>query len=118
MAFLDKVVKVDTDKFGIERFAELNVEFAKFKLNKDFQRRYDRIVTLFTYRRDLAYELHHAETNSASEWGQRYKYEKIKARLDTFKPVVFFLDAMQTLLTEVRADEAAKPAPVRRRSYY
>ncbi len=107
----------EQDKFGTERFAAIKAQLANFKLNKDFQRRFDRIVTVFSFRRDIAHELHHAEANNEGGWHYRNKIEQIKERLNAFKSVQFFLDALQTLLDEVRKEEATKPPPRVRRYY-
>lgn len=104
------VVKaVEKDKFGSERFTVIFDQLGKFKLSKDSQRRLDRINTVFSYRRDVAYALHHLEENN--EYGGWRRREEAKERLNSFKPVQFFLDALQTLLDEVRKEEAAKPPP-------
>lgn len=109
-AVVPKVVAPEQDKFGIERFAAIRVQFNNFTLDKHSQNRLTRIETVFTYRRDVAYELHHLEERS-NEWERRRTCHEMKTRLDALKPIQFFLDALQTLLDEVRKE--AKPKVVR-----
>ena len=106
-----KVVVEEKDKFGTDRFAVLKAEFTKRKLSKEFQRRLERIVTVYSYRRDVAHELHHLQQAKDYAWTDRHKVSEVTRRLEVFKPVQFFLDAMQTLLDEVRKEEALKPPP-------
>lgn len=109
-----KLQVVETDPFGTERFAQLKKEIVLFKLGKDELRRLEKIEAVFSYRCDIAYKLHHASDQYPS-----YEARSIKARLDTFKPVQFFLGAMQTLLDDIKREDGmaravkAKPAPRR-----
>ncbi len=103
---------VETDPFGTERFAQLKREIDAFKLGKDELRRLEKIESVFTYRRDIAHQLHHAVDQYPS-----WNATNLSQRLSTFKPVQYFLDAMQTLLDDIRrealivqAAKAAKPA--------
>jgi hypothetical protein len=114
---VSKAVVEEKDKFGTERFEVIKAEFAKFKLNKDFARRYERIETLFMYRRGVAHELHHLEDQKEFGWTYHRKILDTQERLNTFKSVQFFLDAFKTLLDEVRK-EAVTPKPAPRRRYY
>ena len=101
-------VKNEKDKFGTERFAELKAQFKGIKLNKHFQNRLNAITAVFTYRCGVAYELHHIEhSDGDTGWGFRNKVGPARERLDSFKSVQFFLDAMQMLLVEVKEEAAA-----------
>ena len=109
-----KIKVAETDPFGTDRYMALKREILSFKLGNIEQRRLEKINMVFLHRTDLAHRLHHAKDNYPS-----WEATNLKARIDTFKSIQFFLDAMQTLLNDIRREDAilkaAKPKPATRR---
>jgi hypothetical protein len=93
----------EKDPFDVVRFNEIQTEIKKFNLNKDQQRRLDKLTTVFNYRRDVAYEHHNTV--------ERYEKRGVEERLSQFKSIDFFLNAMQVLLHDVKT---SKPEPVKK----
>lgn len=100
--FQEKQVVTETDKYGVERFNAIKEQFKGRKLSKYFQSRYDKIVSVFTFRVDLAIK------NDAVQRDSYNWYEKgdMKKRLAAFKPADFFIAALQQLLDELKKEEA------------
>jgi hypothetical protein len=92
-----KVVMIENDELGEARFTKLKEEFKNVKLTPEMQRRYDNIVTVFSYRLDLSKQAKFPR-----------QFQGAAQRLEKFKSVAFFMDAFQALLDESKkaaADE-------------
>lgn len=106
----------ETDKFGTVRFAAIKAEVDKYELSKDDKRRLEKVVSVFSYRTGVAHEL-----ENVSHYDYRLR-RTTEDRLSRFKPIQFFLDAIQTLLDDVKkgsiAAEALKEAKRKQRRQY
>ena len=78
-------------------------------VSKDNMRRLNKIIAVFLYRSDVAHKLYHVVNNDQG-WSARHIQYDLEERLKTFKPVQFFLDALQTLLDDVVKEEAEEKA--------
>jgi hypothetical protein len=92
-------VTIFNDELGEERYKKLLAQLDGFKLNAENTRARERIVSVFTFRLELA--------KQALFPNQFYD---AKRRLQQFKKPEYFLSALEELIITVKKEAAAKAA--------
>lgn len=89
-----QVVLLKNDELGKERFAAWVEKFSHLKLVREHQARLDKILSVVTYRTQIAEQALFPRV-----------YRDAPARLKGFKTVQYFLDAFETLYDDVVKSE-------------
>ncbi len=95
-----RTVQIQNDALGIEAFKTVSASIRQQTVDKGVLTRLDRIAAVFDHRTTIAINVE-AESDT---WARR----SLETRLSVFKKPAFFIEAAQSLLTEMRTINQAR----------